>query len=160
MLKHLLTLTCLVCLLSSCHSGGNPANDRDSVVKIDITAAIPEKRDKVNPAPAAGFTEAVPDELNNNWHFTVQLFETPQTFTYRLAVQYKELHAADTLTVPSFGTWPKVELHKGDTPFTCIIGFLDKSNTFREYKQVSAKDDKVKISTLHHYAVGSYRVNP
>lgn len=114
---------------------------------------ISETRSTVNPKPVATFSEKVKDKDGlNDWKFAVDLYETEQTFKYVIKVKYKELDAADTLWVPEFGIEPKVEVQKGPGEHSCIIGFLGKSNEFKEYKRVEVIGDELKIRQTKRYA--------
>jgi hypothetical protein len=68
-----------------------------------------------------------------------------------------ELKETDTLKVPNISIEPKIEIRKGSDDYSCIVGFFDRSNNFKEYKLVSAKDGKLKITVLHHYGVATYQ---
>lgn len=133
-----------------------PAQEKQSAAAVmaPATSNIPEKRTKVNEAPVAEYKQRVPDELNE-WYFLVRLYETSNTFSYKLKLQYQELRAEDNLTVPNLGIEPVLKLKQGSNPYTCIIGFLDKEGLFHEFKQVTAKNGKVKITTIGHYAVST-----
>jgi hypothetical protein len=114
---------------------------------------IPEIRKKINDTPVAEFREKTGDALND-WYFLVQVYETRETFQYQVKLQFEEIRAEDTIRFPNFGIWPKPRIQKGKDKFSCIIGFLDQENKFREYKLVSVKDSReLKISTLARYAV-------
>jgi hypothetical protein len=130
-------------------------SNKDSVVAA-TNDAISTTREVVNPSPVASFSKKVPDELND-WRFSVNVYETKETFHYLMKMQYMELSAEDTLKIPNFGTMPKVEIKPGTDTYSCIIGFLDKQNIFREYKLVSAKDDNLSVKILHRYAVETYK---
>jgi hypothetical protein len=38
-----------------------------------------------------------------------------------------------------------------------MIGFLDKKGEFKEYKKLTAVNDRLKLTTVAHYSVGVYR---
>jgi hypothetical protein len=126
----------------------------DTVTKAP--SFISETRTSVNSAPAAEYSEPIKDELND-WKFSVALYETKRTFHYNVRIQSKEMRVNDTINIPNFGAQPKVEVHKGKEPLTAIIGFLDKKNAFREYREVSFKNDKLRMHTLNTYSVGVYK---
>jgi len=92
----------------------------------------------------------------NDWKFAVNIYETKETFHYLMKMQYMELRADDTLKIPNFGTAPKIEIKQGSEPLSCIVGFLDKNNQFKEYKLVSIKDKNLSVHILHRYAVTTY----
>ena len=133
---------------------GNDPKDTTIVIAADTIAPT---RTKINPSPVTSYTEKVPDELND-WKFEVSLYETSQTFRYMVRVRYKELRITDSLQVPDLGILPEVVIHKGKDPLSCIIGFLDKKDEFKEYKLVRIKNDQLKISTINHYYVGRTRM--
>jgi hypothetical protein len=87
----------------------------------------------------------------------VAVYETERTFHFSLRIQAKEVRVSDSLTIPNFGILPKIEIHKGKEPLTCIIGFLDKKEVFKEYKKVSFKNDQLHFSTLNGYSVNAYK---
>jgi hypothetical protein len=129
----------------ACHSGAS----HDS----DTAGAIPEYRKTIRKEPVAEYREKVNNSIND-WYFSVQLLETSRTFSYLIRMQYEEVRGEDTLKIPDFGVAPKPEIHKGKTPYSCIIGFLDKENKFLEYKEVSVKNgNELKLTTLNHYSV-------
>jgi hypothetical protein len=117
---------------------------------------IPEMRSKVNPEPVAEFVKPLKDTLNH-WKFAVSVFETKYRFKYILRMEYQTINETDTLRIPNFGTQPKVEIHNGSDGNSCIIGFLNDKNEFKEYKQVAIKDNQMKLTTLKKYFVGVYR---
>jgi hypothetical protein len=120
-----------------------------------ITVLIPEYRDSVRKQPVAQYQEKVDNPLND-WYFSVKLFETPKTFHYLVKLNYEEIVGEDTLKLPNFGTLPKPVIQKGPEKYSCIIGFMDKENKFREYKKVYVKGNHLKITALKHYAVAAY----
>lgn len=123
--------------------------------KKSLTILIPEYRDTVRKEAIAQHQEKVDNPLND-WYFSVKLYETPKTFHYLVKLRFEEIQGVDTLKLPNFGTIPKPVIQKGSEKYSCIIGFLDKENKFREYKKVYVKDDHLKITALKHYAVASY----
>ncbi|MES2329719.1 MAG: hypothetical protein V4539_08960 [Bacteroidota bacterium] len=129
------------------------SKDSTAVVSYDT---IPEIRTTVKTAPAAEYSEPIKDELND-WKFAVELYETKRTFHYTVRIQAKEARVSDSVNIPNFGIAPKVEIHKGKEPQTCIIGFLDKKGQFMEYRQVSFKNDRLRINTLRTYSVAAYK---
>ncbi len=142
--------------LIGCHS--NNANtgvtNTDSVATVTSAANnIPEFRKEVKKEPVAEYKEKTDDPLNN-WYFLVRLYETPKTFQYRLQMQFEEIRGEDTLKLPDFGIEPKPELRKGKDKYSCVVGFIDKDNKFREYKMVYVKGgNTLKLVTLNHYSV-------
>lgn len=117
-----------------------------------VNDTIPETRSNVRSGPAASYSEPVTDKDKlNNWKFSIDAFETSQTFKYLLKIQYKELRVEDTLTVPSFGIQPTVELKKGSEDLSCIVGFKGKENEFKEYKKVFVENGQLRITTIKAY---------
>lgn len=143
-------------LLAGCASD-SPVSETgsDSTVVVSYDT-IPETRASVKTAPAASYSEPIPDELNN-WTFSVSLYETRQTFRYTIRVQAKEVRITDSLTIPNFGIQPTVAIRKGGEALSCIIGFLDKKQEFKPYKKVSFKKDRLQIKTTNSYYVGAYK---
>ena len=120
-----------------------------------LTITIPEYRDSVSKRPVAEHREKVDNPLND-WYFSVKLYETPKTFHYLVKLKFEEVEGQDTLKLPNFGTLPKPVIEKGNDRYSCIIGFLDKEGKFREYKKVHVEANRLKLTTLKHYAVSSY----
>ena len=116
---------------------------------------ISELRQAVSNKPVAQYREKVDNPLND-WYFSVQLFETQKKFHYIIKLGYEEIRGEDTLKLPNFGTEPKPVIQKGPEKYSCIIGFLDKENKFREYKKVHVKGNILKITAIKHYGVSSY----
>jgi hypothetical protein len=134
-------------------TGSDPANaQKDSVT--NPANKIPSERDSVRPEPIAEYKEKTENPIND-WYFSVRLYETPKTFYYLIKLQYEEIRGEDTLKLPNFGITPNPVIQKGPDKYSCIIGFTDKENNFREYKKVFVKDNVVKITALKHYAVST-----
>lgn len=123
--------------------------------KKPLTILIPEYRDSVSKEPVAQHQEKVDNPLND-WYFSVNLYETPKTFQYLIKLKFEEIQGVDTLNLPNFGTIPRPVIQKGNEKYSCIIGFMDKDNQFREYKKVYVKNNHLKITALKHYAVAAY----
>ena len=154
MKKTLILSASILVLIGYCSCGDRQTSPKSGAGALsESTAEVPEIRKKISDVPVAEFKEKTGDALND-WYFLVQLYETSATFQYRVKLQFEEIRAEDTIRFPNFGIWPKPRIQKGKDKFSCIIGFLDQENRFREYKLVSVKDGrKLKISTLAHYAV-------
>jgi len=153
-LKFLYSLL-LVIVVASCNNAtdaGKEAPKKDSVISLNDT--IPLKREKVSSNPVAVFNENKGDAGIN-----VKVFETAKTFSYLLKVKYHGHDIADTLNIPNFGIWPKIEIKKADVDKACIVGFLDNKGAFKEYKLIAANGDKLNIKILKRYAVATYRVD-
>ncbi|RXK86241.1 hypothetical protein [Filimonas effusa] len=141
-------------LLPACNNGEQNNKHSDSTVIIKPASQVSEKREKVSSTPVAEYKQKVPDELND-WYFTVKVYETSATFGYRIQLQYQELRAEDNFTVPNLGFNPVISIKKGPEDYSCVIGFHDKEGLFKEYKLVTAKNGKVNIKTIGHYAVST-----
>jgi hypothetical protein len=113
---------------------------------------IPLERDIVQKEPVAEYKVKTENPLND-WYFQVQLYETPKTFHYLIKLEYEVIQGKDTLKLPNFGMLPKPVIQKGPDRYSCIIGFLDKDNNFREYKKVYVKGNTLKIEAIKHYGV-------
>ena len=123
--------------------------------KKPLTVLIPQFRETVRKEPVAQHQEKIDNPLND-WYFSVRLYETSKTFHYLIKLKFEEMQGEDTLKLPNFGTIPKPVIQEGKEKYSCIIGFMDKDNKFREYKKVYVKGNQLKITTLKHYAVASY----
>jgi len=145
---------------TSCHQNQNSAvpaikTDSSSHASTPPSENIPEYRREVKKEAVVEYKEKTDDPLND-WYFSVRLYETQKTFDYLLKMQFEEIRGQDTLVLPNFGIDPKPELRKGKDKYSCIIGFIDRENKFREYKLVYVKDgSKLKLTTLNHYSVVS-----
>lgn len=117
---------------------------------------IPEIRKTVSKKPVASYLVPVNDPKLERT-FGVRVYETPLTFRYLLKMHYEAMEVTDTLTVPDFGIWPVVQIHPGKDKRTCIIGFLDAKKEFKEYKMLTAKGKKMKLTVLKKYYAGRYR---
>lgn len=157
----------LCCLLAAgCHE---TASDKGAVPNAAETAKtsspaikapppaekVPMFRTTVNAEPVAEYKQKTDDPLND-WYFSVKLYETPKTFYYLMRVKYEELEGDDTLFLPNLGTVPKPVIQKGEDKFSCIVGFMDNHDQFREYKKVYVKNDQLKVTSLKHYSVATY----
>ena len=145
--------------IAICTYGCHANNQNQSATKNDSSSIsypsdkIPEFRKEIKKEAVAEYKEKTDNPLNN-WYFSVRLYETPKTFEYLLKMQFEEVRGEDTLLLPNFGVQPQPVLHKGKDKYSCIIGFMDNENKFREYKMVYVKDGNVlKLVTLNHYAV-------
>lgn len=114
---------------------------------------VKEIRDTVRKQPVASHTEKVPDELNN-WAFTVQLFETEQTFQYTVRIQFKELRVSESITLPNLGTPPQPRIQADADSYSCTIGFLDKKEQFKPYYRAKVVNNKLQFKKIAAYAVG------
>ena len=87
--------------------------------------------------------------------FGAEVFETPETFKYLLVMYFDGTTQNDTLAVPDFGISPIVQIKPGTEKLSCIIGFLDDKNVFREYKMLAIKNDQLRLTTLKRYYTGA-----
>jgi hypothetical protein len=157
----------LCCLLAAGCRETTPANE--AVAKADEAAKtstpaikapppaekIPMYRTTVNAEPVAEYKEKTENPLND-WYFSVKLYETPKTFQYVMKLKYEELEGDDTLFLPNVGTVPRPVIQKGEDKYSCIVGFMDNHDQFREYKKVYVKYDQLKVTSLKHYSVATY----
>lgn len=145
-------------LLISCNNNDSEKFESDTVVVIKAST-VSEIRENPNSSPIANYSVAVADGVNyaNGWKFSASLFETKYTFKYLLKMQYKELRETDTLVVPNLGELPKVEIRKGESSQSCVIGFFDKKGSFKPYKQLLVRNEQLKLITLQSYSVGVVR---
>lgn len=145
-------------LLISCNNNESKKSESDTVVVIKAST-VSEIRENPKSAPVANYSVAVEDGVNyaNGWKFSVSLFETKYTFKYLLKMQYKELRETDTLIIPNLGESPKVEIRKGESAQSCIIGFYDKKGSFKEYKKLIVRNEQLKLITIQTYSVGVVR---
>ena len=119
---------------------------------ISKTPYIDPDKKEISKEPVASYSEKTDNPLND-WYFKVQLFETEKTFEYLIKLQFEEIRGEDTLKLPNFGRMPEPQIKKGDEKYSCIIGFLDKENKFREYKKVYVQDNHLKITAIKHNGV-------
>jgi hypothetical protein len=145
----------------SCHSN-NQSNSQqtDSASKpvvINPTNNIPDLRKEIKAEPVAVYKEKTNNPLND-WYFSVKLYETQKTFYYLMKLQFEEIRGEDTVKLPNFGYQPAPVIKKGNDKYSCIIGFMDDSSRFREYKLVHVDDNgHLKVTALKHYAVATYQ---
>lgn len=151
----------LCCLLAAGCRETTPNNEAKAVA--DKPAAvespaekIPLDRTTVNKEPVAEHKEKTDNPLND-WYFSVKVYETPRTFDYVMKCKYEELEGEDTLHLPNMGAAPKPVIQKGEDKYSCIVGFMDNNNQFREYKKVYVKNDQLKVTSLKHYSVATYQ---
>jgi len=113
---------------------------------------IPQFRQTVNTEPVAEYKEKTENPLND-WYFSVELYETSKTFQYLMKLKYEEMEGDDTLKLPDLGVMPKPVIQKGPDKYSCIIGFMDNHDQFREYKKLYVQNDQLKVTAIKHYAV-------
>ena len=154
-IKFSLAFLSLVVFISCNNNNTDNVSKQEDKPVIISNDTIPIIRSQINSKPVASFSKPIPNSLND-WHFAVNVYETKETFRYLVKLEYMELRETDKLKIPDIGIWPKVEIRPGKENYSCIIGFFDRENNFKEYKQVTAKDDKLKVTVLHHYGVATY----
>jgi hypothetical protein len=153
----------LCCLLAAgCRETAPKETVKEDASKSAVTAAetppaekVPMYRTTVSTEPVAEYQQKTENPLND-WYFSVKLFETSKTFQYVMKLKYEEMEGDDTLFLPNVGTLPKPVIQKGDDKYSCIVGFMDNHDQFREYKKVYVKNDELKVTSLKHYSVATY----
>jgi len=158
MKKILVVLTFLSASLYfySCHSRASdraPEKDSTLLKPAAPVAAVhsPEFREHPKKEAVAEYIEEKHDM--NNWSFSVRLYETDKTVSYRLKMKYETLEGDDTLRLPDLGTPPRPVIQKGKDKYSCVVGFMDNDGQFREYKLVYVKGEVLGTKTLKHYSV-------
>jgi hypothetical protein len=144
-------------IVISC-SGDSAKNRKKEQPKTIVAKpydTIPRYRALVKKEPVDSYQEKTENPLND-WYFRVRIYETPNTFHYLLKLEYEEIRGQDTLRIPNFGIPPRPVIKKGKEKYSCIIGFLDKNNEFREYKKVFVKNNTLKVTTIKQYSVATY----
>ncbi|MDO8997704.1 MAG: hypothetical protein Q7U77_13850 [Sediminibacterium sp.] len=143
-------------------SCNNPETNQQAPITDTIIlkqATVAEER--VNPAKKSIAIYSVPidDGMGNanNWKFAVNIYETAKTFEYKVNIQYKEIRATEMITIPNFGIAPAVSIKPGKSTLDCIIGFSDTKGLFKEYFQVSVKNDQLKFKKIKSYGVRTYK---
>lgn len=160
MKKRNLLFCCL--LAAGCRETAPKETVKEDASKPAVPAAetppaekIPMYRTAVSTEPVAEYKQKTENPLND-WYFSVKLFETPKTFQYVMKLKYEEMEGDDTLFLPNVGTMPKPVIQEGEDKYSCIVGFMDNHNEFREYKKVYVKNDELKVTSLKHYSVATY----
>jgi hypothetical protein len=154
-------LLSVTCCFFSCQShnqnGGAQTESSANPVAMNPTNHIPENRKEIRKEAVAQYREKTDNPLND-WYFSVALFETSKTFHYLVKLEFEELKGEDTLKLPNFGDVPRPVIQKGKEKYSCIIGFMDNENKFREYKWVHVDaGNHLKVTTLKHYTVTTYQ---
>lgn len=139
-------------LIFSCNSGTPSIKIKDSIIRKNITT----ERTTINSKPVRTYHETK-KSFETTDEFNVGLYETKSVFRYLIKVSYKNLEVEDTLRIPNFGIIPIVDISKGDTRPSCIVGFLDKDSSFKESKLIYFEDDMIKIHVLKYYGVSTTR---
>ncbi len=144
-----------ISFLASCSQNSDSSKDKKSDTTIISYDTIPPVRKTVSSKPVATYSMPI-DDPAYHWSFAISIYETPKTFRYLMKLQYKAMFATDTLKIPNFGISPIIQIKPGKDSLSCIVGFLDKKKEFKEYKLISAKGDKLKVTILKSYYVGGY----
>lgn len=137
--------------------------NKQTETKVDTVLikapTVSEERENPSKKPIATYTVPIDDGMGNanNWKFAVNIFETTKTFNYKVNVQYKEIRSTEIIQIPNFNTMPEVSIKPGKTGLDCMIGFNDAKGLFKEYIQVSVKDEQLKVKKVNSYAVRSYQ---
>jgi hypothetical protein len=153
-MKNLITII-VVALLVSCNANSNKTSSEDSVVRKYEN--IPAERKIVNPNPVKTYEDTI-KSFETTDEFKVAIYETKKTFHYLMKIEYKQMEVEDTLKVPNFGIQPAIEIVKGDSiQPSCIVGFKDEKNQFRESKLIYFDNDRLGVKVLKHYAVATYQ---
>ena len=132
----------------------NKLPDKNTGLENKSGSAIPEIRNTINKKPVASYSIPMGDPRLDR-KFGVEVYETPYTFKYLLQMQYDGMIQTDTLKVPNLYRWPTIEIKPGKEKLSCIIGFLDEKNNFREYKLLSGKNNHLSLSVLKSYGIVS-----
>jgi len=141
----------LLVFLLSCGSNDNK-NSTNTPESIPGKSAISKERATVNKEPVAEYIVPMGDPKLDR-KFGVKIYETPETFKFRLEMYYDAIVENDTISFPDFGKEPVVKVKPGTEKLSCIIGFLDDKNEFREYKLLQGKDDQLRLTKLKSYVV-------
>ena len=141
----------LVIFICSCAQRTHEIHDGAGVITNDT---IPAVRKTVKKEPVASWWVVMDKVLDRK--FGVAVYETPKTFRYLLSMQYDGMEEKDSIDIPNFGIWPVIKIIPGPQKLSCIIGFMDAGNNFKEYKLLSAENNRLSLSTLKYYAVVSH----
>ena len=142
----------LIAFFAACSDTNEKGNKNISVISNDT---VPALRKTVNKNAVASYMITIGNPALD-YKFGVNIYETPETFKYLMRMQYEGMIVTDTLKVPNVGVWPKVVVKPGKEKMSCIIGFMDKKDQFKEYKQLTVKDNDLKLTVLKRYSVGTY----
>jgi hypothetical protein len=157
-MRNLSLLLLLIGVVYGCGPSEKLDDTQESSTEYILTNdTIPDVRETISKQPVATYSTVVKEDELNDFKFAVNVFETPETFTYLMKVRYKSLDVQDTIRVPKEGIYPKIELQKGENDLSCIIGFIDKKEVFRPHKMVHVVDDKLRIKVLQQYRTGIYQ---
>lgn len=141
-----------IILFAGCAQNKNGEPGKSSAESNDT---IPAARKVINKKAIASYLTPIGDPKLDR-KFGVEVFETPQTFKFLLVMYHDGAVESDTLSIPNFGIWPVVKVKPGEEDLSCIIGFLDNKNEFREYKLLAVKDERLRLSVLKQYGVSTH----
>ncbi len=142
-----------VVLYFSCAEKSKSVNDVNANSVSNDT--IPELRKSINKKPVAAYIVPMGNPKLDR-KFGVEVFETANTFKFLLKMYYDGITENDTITIPNFGITPVVKAKAGNEKLSCIIGFLDRKNDFKEYKLLCLKGGNLRLSTIKYYGVSAY----
>ena len=111
---------------------------------------IPTIRKTVKSNPVASYVIPMGDPKLDR-KFGTEIYETSETFKFKLVLYNDGTVVTDTLEFPNLGFVPVVQVKPGTEKLSCIIGFLDNKKVFREYKMLSIQNDKLMLTTLKRY---------
>ena len=149
----------LLIFIIGCNATENKQND----IKVDSIVikapSVSAEREQPSKKPVATYAMPIDDGMGNlnNWKFAVNIYETTKTFNYKVNVQYKEIRSTEIIQIPNFNTMPEVSIKPGKTGLDCMIVFNDAKGLFKEYIQVSVKNEQLKVKKVNSYAVRSYQ---
>jgi hypothetical protein len=149
----------LLIFIIGCNATENKQND----IKVDSIVikapSVSAEREQPSKKPVATYAVPIDDGMGNanNWKFAVNIFETKKTFEYKVQIEYKEIRATEKITIPNFGIMPNVSIKPGKSSLDCMIGFNDKQGLFKDYIQVSVKNEQLKFKKINSYAVIKYK---
>lgn len=143
-----------------CHIPASGQRARKDTFLVDPSKPVlppprenPEQRAHVKKEAVAEYREKT--KLGE---FVVRMYQTSRTMYYRIDVDFEGLPGSDTVHLPDLGTEPRPAVQKGATDKSCLVGFLDNDNQFREVKLVfvTPKGNQFKITTVRHWHVSTH----
>lgn len=149
----------LFILFSHAPASGQQKSRKDTFLVDPSKPVLPLPRQ--NPEVRAHVKkEAVAEyrEKTKLGEFVVKMYQTSKTMYYRIDVDFEGLPGSDTVHLPDLGTEPRPAVQKGATDKSCLVGFLDNENQFREVKlvYVTPKGNQFKITTVRHWHVSTH----
>jgi hypothetical protein len=133
---------------SSTRSGHGREHKAPEAGRAAASAAKQEKPDTSR--PVAEYTENLDDQVTNN-DFVVRLYPTVEATVFTADIRYggNEVHQDITMLPQSY--YKRIELKKGPSEGTCILGFVDPDGKFNEMKQIVASGTSIEVKTLKEY---------